>query len=195
LRPLRRWSNPVKEKRSVFEAFVLSICASWEILVQELLIDCLNQDTSGYATYTGFQVPKHMTRETCKAVLLGVAYLDFKSIGHLKDISKKILIQSCNPFLKIPAKQGQKIDDFFIIRNYLAHRSYAARRALNNVYKNNYGLRNFVAPGSFLLAQDNEEHIARIGMYINNFKNASHHMGRSLGIISCEIALSKIVFP
>jgi len=32
------------DKRSIFEAFVFPICAYWEIFVEDLLIDCPNND-------------------------------------------------------------------------------------------------------------------------------------------------------
>jgi len=178
----RRVVKSVQEKRSIFEAFVLSICANWEVLVEELLIDCLNHDPSKYREYTGFKLPRHLSRDTCKAVLIGIGYLDFKSIEQLKDMSKNILAPECNPFAGIPTSNGNKINEFFKIRNYLAHRSYAAKRALLNVYKSRYNLKTFVEPGVFLLADDKRQKIPRIGVYINNFKNTANAMGRFLGV-------------
>jgi hypothetical protein len=178
----RRVIRSIQEKRSIFQAFVLSICAEWEVLVENLLIDCLNRDTSRYAEYTGFKLPKHITRETCKAVIMGTGYLDFKSVSQLKDISKKILVVQCNPFIHIPTSRGRKIDEFFTIRNYLAHYSEAARRSLLHVYRTQYNLSTFVEPGVFLLAEDKREKIPRMGVYINNFKKTSIIMAESLGI-------------
>jgi len=40
----------------------------------------------------------------------------------------------------------------------------------------------FVEPGIFLLAEDKKEKIARMGVYINNFKETSIIMAESLGI-------------
>jgi len=151
-------------------------------LVEDLMIDCLNKDTSGYAKYTGFKIDKHISRDTCKAIVIGTTFLDFKSVGHLKQMSKQILVQECNPFTKITTSYGKKIDEFFIIRNYLAHYSDAARRSLLSVYKDGYGMKRFVEPGVFLLAKDREEEMPRMGVYINNFKNTANAMGKFLGI-------------
>jgi len=178
----KRVVKTVQEKRSVFEAFVLSICADWEYLVENLLIDCLNKDTSRYSEYTGFNISRHITRDNCKAILIGIGYLDFKSTEQLKKLSKSILVQTCNPFLSISSSNCKKIDELFTIRNYLAHRSFAARRSLADLYKHKYNLRHFIEPGTFLLARDQTHKIPRLGVYINNFKRAANTMGEFLGI-------------
>ena len=178
----KRVVKTVQEKRSIFEAFVLSVCADWECLVENLLIDCLNKDTSRYSEYTGFSIQKHITRDTCKAILVGIGYLDFKSTDQLKKLSKSVLIQTCNPFLSIPTQNCKMIDELFTIRNYLAHRSFATRRSLAHLYESKYHLRHFIEPGTFLLARDKTDEIPRLGVYINNFKEAANTMGKFLGV-------------
>jgi hypothetical protein len=188
----KRVVKSVRAKRSVFEAFVLSICANWEVLAEELLVDCLNNDPSKYRTYTGFKLPRHLNRDTCKAILIGINYLDFKSVEQLKDVSNNILTPKCNPFAKISASNGQKINEFFAIRNYLAHRSYAAKRALLKIYKNRYNLKTFVEPGVFLLADAKKQKIPRMGAYINNFKETANAMGKFLGVIYAYEDVSEV---
>lgn len=178
----RRVVRTTDEKRSIFEAFVLRICALWESLVEELFIGCLNKDTSKFVETTGFNLPKHITKDMSKAVLLGMNYLDFKSIGNLKSISRKILADNCNPFIFISQANASKIDDFFKIRNYLSHYSHAATRSLHNMYRNRYKMRKFVEPGVFLLARDSTQGIVRMGVYINTFKAMVREMEAFLGI-------------
>ncbi len=96
------------EKRSVFEAYVFSICTNWEILIETLLIDCLNKDTSAYREFTGFEIPKHLWRETCKAIILSTGYVDFRSVSDLKRTAKNILVSHCNPFKAIPRPNEKK---------------------------------------------------------------------------------------
>jgi hypothetical protein len=93
-----------------------------------------------------------------------------------------MLTPLCNPFAKITSAQAKKIDEFFTIRNYLAHRSYKARRSLLKVYQDTYGMRNFVEPGTFLLAREKGAQIPRMGAYINNFKDTANMMGKFLGV-------------
>ncbi len=137
------------EKGSIFEAFTLRICALWGFLVEELFIGCLNKDTSMFVKTTGFKLPKHITKDMSKAVLLGMNYLDFKGIGNLKSVSRKILVDHCNPFNTISNAKASKIDEFFKIRNYLSRYSHAARGALHNMYKDRYKMKKFVEPGFF----------------------------------------------
>lgn len=169
------------EKRSVFEAYVFSICANWEILVENILIDCFNRDTSGYRENTGFKIPKHLSRETCQAIILGTGYLDFKSIDNLKHIAGDFLVPKVNPFEKIPTPNGNKIDEFFVLRNYLAHYSDASRRRLKKIYTNKYGLQTFRRPGDFLLTEDRVKKLPRMAVYINNFLETAVTMAKFLG--------------
>jgi len=168
----------VHEKRSIFSAFVFSICANWEILVEELLIACLNKDTSGYKEFTGFRIPKDISRETCKAIILGVSYIDFKDVSNLKRIARKMLVPKFNPFKEIPRANGNKIDEFFALRNYLAHYSDVAKRRLEKIYRDRHGLRTFREPGDFLLAEDRRQRLPRMGAYINNFIETADIMGK-----------------
>ena len=168
------------EKKSIFEAYAFRICANWERLVDDLIVDCLNQDTSRYAESTGYNLPKHVSLDVCKAIIFGYRYLDFRSIDELKRNSKKLLVDECNPFLAITHASGKKIDEFCKIRNYVAHRSDSAKRSLMKIYKNNYGMKRFIEPGSFLLAINQVEKIPRLGVYINNFKFVAHTMLRYL---------------
>jgi len=172
----------VDEKRNVFEAYVFRICANWEILIEDLLIDCLNKDTSQYKESTGFGIPKHLSRETCKAMILGVTYIDFRSVSDLKRMAKRILVPQFNPFKGIPRSNGEKIDEFFALRNYLAHYSDAARRRLDNIYRNRHGLKSFREPGDFLLAKDKVHGIPRMAVYINNFIDTADIMGKFCNI-------------
>lgn len=178
----RRVVKARNEKRDVFEAFVFRICANWEILIGDLLIDCFSKDTSMYKNFTGFNIPKNLPLETCKAIVLGTGYMDFKSIGDLKREAKRVLVPKCNPFDKIPSTKGDKIDEFFLIRNYLAHYSDAAKRNLDKLYKNKYNLRKFIEPGQFLLARGKPNELPRMGIYINNFIECADVMGKSLGV-------------
>ena len=72
------------EKGEVLGAYVFKMCANWEILVEGLLIDCLNKDTTRYREWTGFKISKNITRDTCKAIILGTGYVDCKSVSNLK---------------------------------------------------------------------------------------------------------------
>jgi hypothetical protein len=49
-----------------------------------------------------------------------------------------------------------------------------------NVYERNYNLKHFVEPGAFLLARAKGEGVCRMGMYINNFKEAAIAMDKFL---------------
>jgi hypothetical protein len=101
--------------------------------------------------YLGVTIPRNPSRKVCHAVLFGGTYKDF---GDLKGFSKKVLPDSSNPFLVVKQSHADKIDEVFKIRNYLAHYSAAARRALDRMYEKSYSMKRFQEPGRFLLAND-----------------------------------------
>jgi hypothetical protein len=171
-----------EHKHELFEALALKIYSSWEVFVEDLLIDCLNSDTSKYAEYTSLKLPKHMSRDQCVAMIVGLGYLDLRSTSDIKRTAKHILVDACNPFKHIPNLACEKIDDFVKIRNYLSHYSFAAERTLSNMYRNRYKLHTFRTPGAFLFARDPKTKQTRLGNYIDAFVDAATHMATFLNV-------------
>ncbi len=171
-----------EEKIEVLEAFVFKVAASWEVLVDDLLIDCLNKDTSRYAEYKGMTLRKNLPRNVCAAMLMGLDSLDLKRGGHTRATARKILVPAHNPFQAISSGAWRKIDEFFRIRNYLAHYSDHAQRNLMNDYRNNHGLTRFVRPGQFLYAYNRAKTQIRFGDYIGAFLEAADDMIKALGV-------------
>ena len=170
------------EKTEIFEAFVPRIDAIWSIFVEELLTDCLNRDSSQYAKHTGTTLPRHLPRDQCKAMLVGLKYLDFKSTGDIKKLARDVLVAANNPFLMIPTSAAKRIDEFYKIRNYVTHYSKLSRRILMNMYQREYGMQRFQEPGKFLMAIDKSQGHIRFGNYVNAFIDAVYKMGLFLGV-------------
>lgn len=171
-----------RDKKELFEAFVFKFHIVWEILVEELLIDCLNHDSSQYAKYMDMTLPKHATRNQCKAMIYGLKHLDFRSVSEVKTIARGILVPEHNPFVVIPKSNSNKIDEFYRIRNYLAHYSITARRSLGMIYRRRYGLQRFREPGDFLLCWDRKSGQTRFGNYVDAFVGAAEKMAQFCGI-------------
>lgn len=160
------------EKEDIAESVLLRLCAHWERFVDEHLVDCINVDHSQLNEYLGVTIPRHPSRNLCQAILFSGGYKDFRSIGELKGFTRKILPDASNPFLSVAAGHAERIDEVFKIRNYLAHYSAAARRALDRLYKSSYGLSRFEEPGRFLLARD----ARRLWGYFTALESASTDM-------------------
>lgn len=160
------------EKQDVAESVLLRLCAHWERFVDEHLVDCVNVDHSQLNEFLGVTIPRHPSRNVCQAILFGGKYRDFRSFRELKGFTKKVLPNVSNPFLRVTKANSKKIDEVFMIRNYLAHYSSAARRALDRLYKNVYNLQRFQEPGRFLLANNGR----RLWSYFDAFEGASTNM-------------------
>lgn len=169
------------EKEGLVEAFVFKIHTNWEILVEELITDCLNRDTSQYAQYKDLRLPKHLSRDVCQAMVEGLGYFDCRSMSEVKKIAKNILVSQYNPFQNISKSDADKIDEFCKIRNHLAHYSAVSKRSLLNVY-HTHRLQNFRQPGGFLLSIDRRTNRIRLDSYIKAFINAAKGIAKFLGV-------------
>jgi hypothetical protein len=170
------------EKQELLEAFVLRVVSVWEIFVEDLIVDCLNKDTTKYAAYMDLRLPKNLPRAQCEAMLNGLGYLDFPNVGSLKSVARNVLVPACNPFQAIPKAATWRIDEFLRMRNYLAHYSTRARRALKDAYRRNHGLTRFREPGDFLYASRGKGGQPRFGDYVDAFSDAAKAMRRFLGV-------------
>ena len=160
------------DKLEIIESSLIRICALWEAFIEGEMIDCLNIDCKKCSEYLQLELPRHLTRNLCEAVLLGTTYLDFKSVGDIKGFAKKVYPDVVNPFNKIHPATSKKIDEVYVMRNYLSHYSSKSRRALKQVYEGKYGLIKFRQPGDFLFSYAGR----RLFGYIDAFLDASKQM-------------------
>ena len=160
------------ERQDVSESVLLRLCANWERFVDEHLVDCVNVDHSGLNAFLGVSIPRHPTKNLCRAVLYGGGFKDFRSYGDLKGFTKRILPDASNPFLVVTKAHADRMDETYKIRNYLSHYSAVARRSLAHLYRQGYQLARFEEPGRFLLAHGGQ----RLWTYIAAFEGASNDM-------------------
>jgi len=163
-----------QDKKEIAEATLLKLCALWESFVDHELLDCLNINSTKLSQYLDVKLPRNLNRKLCQAILFREGYLDFKNVGSLKGFAKNILPPDANPFRNIDNPTAAKIDEMFVIRNYLSHRSFAAKRSLTKMYWKNYRMRHFREPGTFL----NASNAKRLVGYVQSLKRASKQMER-----------------
>ena len=175
------------EKKDIFESTALQLYVRWECLTEALFIDCLNRDTSQYAEFHDIQLPSHSTRAQCEAFVCGLGFFDSKGFSGLLKIAKQNLTVQYNPFKHSKSKiliqeDLKKIEEFYFIRNYLAHRSRKSKLTLKRNVYDRYELRRFVEPGSYLLAKDRKTNQPRLMIYREAFFTAADEMGVFLGV-------------
>ena len=163
-----------QDKKETAEATLLKLCALWESFVDHELLDCLNINSSRLSKFLDVKLPRNLNRKLCKAILFRERYLDFKNVGSVKGFAKKILPSQTNPFKLIDKVTAAKIDEMFVIRNYLAHRSFAAKRALMGLYRKTYKMKYFREPGTFLFSRNSK----RLAVYTETLKKASKQMAK-----------------
>lgn len=168
------------EKEELYEAFVLKVQVTWELLVEEILTACLNCDTSEYAKDKAISLPKKLSKDTCKCLLSGLDFFTYRGMGHIKGVAKKVLVRKHNPFQKIAPENAKRIDEFQKLRNYIAHKSQKSKQSLMKIYKSAHGLKKFQKPGAFLLAFDHQTDQVRFANYIDALINGAREMAEFL---------------
>ncbi len=168
------------EKQELYEAFVLKVQVTWELLVEDILIACLNCDTTQYAKDKAISLPKKLSRNTCKCLLSGLGFFTYQGMAHIRGIAKKNLVSKHNPFSKISRENATRIDEFLKLRNYIAHKSQKSQQSLMKIYKSAYRLKNFQKPGAFLLAHDRQTDQVRFANYIDALNNGALEMAEFL---------------
>ena len=159
-----------------------NLSASWEVFVEDLMVDCLNRDSTNYAAYMDLRLKKHLPRAVCRAMLTGLGYVDFRGVSDIKKTAKRILVDACNPFSAITGANTVPIDEFTKMRNYLAHYSIHARRSLLSSYRANHKLKHFREPADFLYARSPKTGFIRFADYVLAYAAASQEMRKKLGV-------------
>ena len=155
------------------EGLVLTLAGYWEEVVDEDFVDALNRDTSSYAKRMGVELPKNLSRDICFGLLVGDGYLDFRDTGEIVGRSKKVLVTAYNPFVHLTTTVRKSIDEFYVLRNYLAHRSKRAHRAYRAMLEKDFHYRRVVRPGVFLRAEGNSLRKPRLEYFLHRFREAS----------------------
>ena len=130
----------------------LLTAAEWEWLVETLLVDLLNRDSSRFAETTGFKVRRNLPREECRAILHGLGYFNARDFADLRGKAKRILTDPNNPFQGVRGRPRERLDDLLVLRNLIAHQSPIATRRAKNVYQK-WDITTEMQPGRFLFAR------------------------------------------
>lgn len=139
------------ETEETLEAFSIKLVCDWEWFIERTIINCLIKDTSALSAHLNLNLPKSITYDVGFAILNGTGYFDIKNTGNLKGITKKVLTEDLNPFTRISKDRCDSIDDFYIIRNYIAHKSEASKRNYKKLLLDRKQITNFIEPGKYLL--------------------------------------------
>lgn len=157
------------EASEIVEAFTIKTICDWEWYVEKILCECLKQETTQLSKHLALTLPITISTDECIAYLNGLGYFDLKSASNLKSIAKKILVDSKNPFKNINSQARNLIDDFYGLRNYVAHRSNKSKNTLVGVYTK-YHQNDFIEVGEFLLMPSHQiDNIIRFQEFSSSF--------------------------
>lgn len=138
------------ETYETIEAFVIKFICDWEWFIERHFIHLLTRDTSKLSEHLTINLPKQMSFDEGLAILNGTGYFNFKNCSDIKGLAKKLLSLANNSFLSITKEATKNIDDLYIIRNYIAHKSNKSKKALSSFY-NQENIIEFIEPGEYLV--------------------------------------------
>lgn len=165
------WDKYGTYKKELIKALLITYLTEWETFIKTLLVDCFNKDTSKYSNYVWRKIPKHITKNTCFCILSWIWFFDFKWIYDAKAFSKKIINNEYNPFLIKSDKVTEcckKIEEYYIIRNFITHWSMKSYNSYVKILKENYKYKISIDVWNFLIKKL-PDWSYRIKDYIDHF--------------------------
>jgi hypothetical protein len=165
------------EASEVVEAFTIKTVCDWEWYVERMICECLQSDTKQLSKELDLILPISISPDECLGYLNGLGYFDLKSCSNLKTVAKKILEKNKNPFENISSEARNLIDDFYVLRNYVAHRSKKSKKSLLKTYSK-YGQHTFQDVGEFLLNKNSSKdgNLINFQNFNSSFWLASFHI-------------------
>jgi hypothetical protein len=165
----------VEEIELVEEAFLIKHVTEWEMLIQNILTYCIAIDTSALSQHLDLRLPKKMGFDNAHAILNGLNFISITNTGDLKGLAKKIIVEKNNPFKNLENNILRNIDEAYVIRNYIAHKSKKSKQRLMKLYKERYQITNFLEPGKFLRQKIEQEEgsVLRSDTYYGAFMGIS----------------------
>ncbi len=173
-----------EQKSELVEALAIRLCTTWSFSVEDLMVDCLNRDSTRFAqTVHAKRLPKNLPRNQCELLLTGTGYFDIKNVDDLGSKAKRYLVDAHNPFKSIPKVDAIKINELITIRNFVTHYSTKSRFALHEqVYKTAHQRKKFNHPGPFLIAKDRKTGRPRMHVYFDAVQSAAKSMAGALQV-------------
>jgi hypothetical protein len=132
------------------EAFLIKHIAEWEIFIQNIFAYCVAIDTTALSGHLELTLPKKISFDTAYAIINGLNFFNITSTDELIGMSKKILTDTTNPFKQFDKKFLNAVDEAYILRNYIAHKSKKSQKRLEKMYKERHNIESFIPPGKFL---------------------------------------------
>jgi hypothetical protein len=144
------------ETYETIEAFAIKFICDWEWFIERHLINLLVRDTSKLSNYLTLTLPFKISFDEGAAILNGTGYFDFKNCSDIKAIGKRILTEQNNCFQAITKETSKNIDDLYLIRNYIAHKSNKSKKTLFSFY-NSISIPDFIEPGEYMVRKHHNE--------------------------------------
>lgn len=175
----------LEQKSELVEALAIRLCTTWSFSVEDLMVDCLNRDSTKFAqTVHAKHRPKNLPRNICELLLTGPGYFDIKDVDDLNTKAKRYLVDAYNPFKSISKIDAIKINELITIRNFVTHYSTKSRHALHErVYKTVHQRKKFNHPGPFLIAKDRKTGRSRMHDYFDAVQSAAKSMASAFRVI------------
>lgn len=118
-----------KDTTWIYEYGLIRMYRGFEELMLDCLVGAVNNDMDSISNKTGILFPKHLSKEVCEFLIIGIGYFDFRGRSGL--INKLTDFLPRKHFLVTCVKDNtykDTLDILVVFRNYAVHSSKVARK-------------------------------------------------------------------
>lgn len=157
----------------LYEGLCTTACGDWEEFCERLFYQSVNQDSSQLAQTIGINLARRLPLAYIEALFITRGFLDWRSINDLKGLGRKYIVPEHNPFRLLSRADGDAIDDLYLIRNHLLHRSRPSAKGFRRVAEA-CGYQRPPSPGGLLRQQVDGQ--SRLSQYLGHLRSAARTM-------------------
>jgi hypothetical protein len=110
---------------------VILLYREFEGLMLKTIVGAVNIDTETLFESSGVKFPKHLSEDVCTYLVIGTGYFDFKGRDGLLKTIRKFVPKTHYLYTTVKnAKYKDALEQLSALRNYAAHDSEGAKRAV-----------------------------------------------------------------
>jgi hypothetical protein len=143
-----QYSN--EELNHIQEAILIKQVSAWEQFIFNIIPYCISQNTSQLSNHLGIELPSQISEGNALAIINGVNYTSIYSTSELMEITTDLISSDFNPFQQFLPPMLRYIDEAYLLRNYISHKSHISKNKVKAFYEEMYAIHDFIIPGEFL---------------------------------------------
>ena len=132
------------------ESILIKQVTAWENFVYDIITYCISLNTKKISEHIGIELPESISYDNAKAIFNGINFSSLSNSNDIMDKAENLITEENNPFQQFLPPMLRYVDEAYLLRNYIAHKSHVSKAKISKMYLNNYKINDFIIPGKFL---------------------------------------------